>query len=195
MRRIKWTTMGMAAVAGLLVACMANDNHPVAPTIVSTTPMPAGAGTRGSVGDRSLLGGLLGGSAPPQYFACTGNGGPYSGSAVIGPLGGRVVFGPHELDVPPLAVLKPTTISARTLPGDTIAVNFQPQGLQFIVPAALQLSYGQCTNRPTTALSIVYVTNLLDQLLAVVESLDATEQHKVIGPINHFSVYAVAERR
>jgi hypothetical protein len=140
-----------------------------------------------------LLPGLPGQAPTPAYFACQGNGGPYTGSAVIGSLGGQVTFGPHVLIVPPLAVLTPTTISARTLPGDTIAVAFQPQGLQFLVPATLQLSYAQCQNQPDSSLSVVYVSDDLQWLLQLITSIDLPGQHKVSGSITHFSVYAAAE--
>jgi hypothetical protein len=129
----------------------------------------------------------------PTYFVCIGNTGPDSGSAVIGPLGGTVTFGPHELDVPPAALLTATTITARTLPGDTIAVQFQPQGLTFLIPATLQLSYAQCQTQPTQTLSIVYVNDLLNELLGLIESVEDAGQKKVVGPVSHFSVYAIAE--
>jgi hypothetical protein len=160
-------------------------DHPLAPQAASDASAK-------NTSQGGLLG-LLGGGQQISYFVCHGNGGPYTGSATIGPLGGRVVFGPHELDVPPAAVLVPTTITAQTIPGDTIAVQFQPQGLTFILPATLQLSYAQCQPQPKGNLSIVYVDDLLDKLLGLIESILDPAQHKVIGLITHFSLYAVAE--
>ena len=78
-------------------------------------------------------------------------------------------------------------------PGDTIAVQFQPQGLHFLLPATLQLSYAQCQPQPKGNLSIVYVNDLLDKLLGLIESILDPAQHKVIGLVTHFSLYAVAE--
>lgn len=175
-------------VAGLM-ACMGGGNQPVAPQGADDASLLSLKLGSGLGGGRQLL--TLQGA--PTYFVCDGNTGPDSGSAVIGPLGGRVTFGPHELDVPPAALLSPTTISARTMPGDTIAVQFQPQGLTFLIPATLQLSYAQCQPQPTGTISIVYVNDLLSELLGLVESIDEPGQHKVIGPISHFSVYAAAE--
>jgi hypothetical protein len=108
-------------------------------------------------------------------------------------LGGQVTFGPHTLIVPPLAILTPTTITAKTQAGDTIAVAFQPQGLTFLLPATLELSYAQCQNQPNQPLSIVYVSNDLQWLLQLITSIDLTGQKEVTGSISHFSVYAAAE--
>jgi hypothetical protein len=191
MRSITRTTVALIVVGGALLACMNNSDRLLAPRSADAAVGHAS----GSQQSADLLGLNLFGSPPPSYFVCRGNGGPYSGSAVIGLLGGVVHFGPHELDLPPLAVLRPTLISARTIPGDTIAVAFQPQGQTFLVPASLQLSYAQCRPQPTKPLSILYVNNLLNNLLAIIESLDNPALHRVTGVINHFSVYAVAERR
>jgi hypothetical protein len=189
MRGIHRTATALAVIGVSLVACTNTIDQPLAPRAsVSATERASGLG----IGNLLLP---LTQSPPPAYFVCQGNGGPYTGSAVIGLLGGVVHFGPHELDVPPLAVLRNTTISARTLPGDTIAVEFQPQGLKFLVPASVQLSYAQCQQQPTQSLSILYVNNLLDGILEIIESLDNPALHRVTGVINHFSVYAVAERR
>jgi hypothetical protein len=140
-----------------------------------------------------LPGRLFDQAPAPQYFVCQGNGGPYSGSAEIGALGGQVTFGPHTLIVPPLALLTPTTITAKTLPGDTIAVAFQPKGLTFLLPASLELSYAQCQNQPDKSLSVVYVSDDLQWLLQLITSIDLTGQKEVTGSITHFSVYAAAE--
>jgi hypothetical protein len=190
MRSITRTTAALIVVGGTLVACM-NSDRLLAPRSADAVAERA-SGTKPSA---DLLGLNLFGSPPPSYFVCHGNGGPYTGSAVIGLLGGVVHFGPHELDLPPLAVLRPTLISARTIPGDTIAVSFQPQGQTFLVPATLQLSYAQCRPQPSKPLTILYVNNLLNNLLAIIESLDNRALHRVTGVISHFSVYAVAERR
>jgi hypothetical protein len=187
MRRTRYVALALAAAcAAVLVACMGDQQSPLAPQSASLqSPLTQAQASLHPGGPQA--------NDTISYFICHGNGGPYTGSAVIGPLGGRVVFGPHELDVPPAALLVPTTITAQTVPGDTIAVQFQPQGLTFLLPATLQLSYAQCNPQPTETLSIVYVDNLLDELLGLVESIMDPGAHKVIGLISHFSVYAIAE--
>jgi hypothetical protein len=190
MRRTTTYVAAFVAVCSAgLAACMGGD-QPLAPQSASVASSQPVATTN----QRGLLGGLLGGGNDQiEYFVCHGNGGPYTGSATIGLLGGKVVFGPHELDVPPAALLTPTTITATTIPGDTIAVQFQPQGLKFLLPATLQLSYAQCQPQPSGNLSIVYVNDLLNQLLGLIQSIVDPAQQKVIGLISHFSVYAIAE--
>ncbi len=176
-----------------MVACVGGhdggDDSPLAPKTSQANSLVTPDPVRGP----ALLPGPLGQGPPPTYFLCQGNGGPYTGSAVIGPLGGQVTFGPHALLVPPLAVLKRTTITATSLPGDTIAVVLQPQGLQFLVPASLRLSYAQCQNQPGNSLSVVYVTDDLRWLLELITSINLPGQHEVTGTITHFSVYAAAE--
>ncbi len=181
-RRTSHLVAVVVAVFGAgLVACVA-DRQPLAPqsTSVSSAATPAAVSQRGGLGD-SL-----------SFFVCKGNT-PDSGSAVIGPLGGRLTFGPHELDVPPAALLAPTRITAHTIPGDTIAVQFEPQGTHFLLPATLQLSYAQCNPQPTGTLSIVYVNDPLTTLLGLIESILDPSQKKVIGLITHFSMYVIAE--
>ena len=171
----------LAVCGAALVACVA-DRDPLAPATAASSLQASAP----SVTQRGGLGN------PLTFFVCHGNT-PDSGSAVIGPLGGRVVFGPHELDVPPAALLVPTRITAHTLASDTIAVQFEPQGTHFLLPATLQLSYAQCNPQPTGTLSIVYVNDPLTKLLGLIESILDPSQHKVSGFISHFSVYAVAE--
>jgi len=174
-------TAGALAVSVALLACVA-DRQPLAPHSAAASPPSSPAGVKQRAGSSDTV----------SFFICRGNT-PDSGSAVIGLLGGRVVFGPHELDVPPGALLTPTRITAHTLASDTIAVQFQPQGTQFLVPATLRLSYAQCNPQPSSNLSIVYVNGSLSQVLELIESLLDPHHHQVVGSITHFSVYAVAE--
>lgn len=197
MRRLLRLALGSLAVGMLVLGCASDVDRLAGPQATVSSQwgppkvigLPIGLPIRLPI----RLPSLFGQSPSPQYFVCQGNGGPYSGSAVIGALGGQVTFGPHTLIVPPLALLKPTTITARTLPGDTIAVALQPQGLTFLLPATLELSYGQCQNQPDKPLSVVYVSDDLQWLLQLINSIDLLGQKEVTGSISHFSVYAAAE--
>jgi hypothetical protein len=183
-------------VSAALWACGGdNATQPLAPTssASTTTVRPTAAPTQ----SKDLVGGLLGDlglGGTPVLFNCVGNGGPYTGSRTVGILGGQVNFGPHSLTVPPLAVWKPVTITATTIPGDTIAVQFQPAGTKFLLPPNLSLDYGHCQNKPNAPLTIDLLDDLLGTILDLLPSLDPG-QGKVSAPIWHFSVYAAAETR
>ena len=187
----------LVLVSAALWACGGDDaTQPLAPSspaaaATSVRPTVAPATNKDVVGD--LLGGLgLGGQ--PVLFACQGNGGPYSGQGTVGIWGGQIKIGPHLLTVPPLAVLKPVTITATTVPGDTIGVVFGPQGQKFLLPPTLSLDYAHCQNKPTAPLTIDLLDNLLQTILDLLPSLDKGNG-KVTAPIWHFSVYAAAETR
>jgi len=192
-RKLPYVT-ALILVSAALWACGGdNATQPLAPTssASTTTTTRTTATSKDVVGD--LLGDLgLGGK--PVLFNCVGNGGPYTGSGTVGILGGQVNFGPHSLTVPPLAVWKPVTITATTIPGDTIAVQFQPAGTKFLLPPNLSLDYGHCQNKPTAPLTIDLLDDLLGTILDLLPSLDPG-QGKVSAPIWHFSVYAAAETR
>jgi hypothetical protein len=169
-------------VCAALWACGGND---------STAPVAPAQQNKDVVGN--LLSDLgIGGQ--PDLFVCQGNGGPYTGSGTIGIGGGQIQIGPHSLNVPPLAVLSPVNITATTIAGDTIAVQFGPQGQQFILPPTLVLDYSHCQNKPTQTLSIDLLDNLLQTILDLLPSTD-NGSGQVSAPIWHFSVYAVAEGR
>jgi len=171
MRRTIGVAAVLAACGGVIVAC-AVDQGPVAPQ----------AGVQFSRHS--------GGTATPvSFFVCNGNEG-VSGSAVIGPLGGRLIFGPNMLSVPPGALLANTTISARMAMGDTIAVQLQPESLSFVVPATLQLSYATCNPQPTVPLQIIQVDDQLTQQIGSVSS--SSQPETLVGYISRLGEYAVA---
>lgn len=198
-------TCALIAASLAIAACAGDGNQAPSPTEVSPS---ASAQARPSVVDSvtpglvsrphdllgGIVGGLLGQHQPLPLFVCTNNGGPYYGSGTVGLLGGTVHVGPHSLVVPPLAVLKPTNITASTYAGDTIAVTFQPQGLKFLLPATLVLDYSHCSSRPQSSLQIDYLDDLLTEILSILPSLDKG-QGQVTGLVSHFSVYAASEAR
>ena len=192
-RKLPYVT-ALILVSAALWACGGdNATQPLAPTssASTTTTQNPTAQNKDVVGD--LLGGLgLGGQ--PNLFVCQGNGGPYRGSGTVGVWGGKIQIGPHSLSVPPFAVFKPVTITAQSVPGDTIGVVFGPQGQQFLLPPTLSLDYSHCQNKPTAPLTIDLLDNLLQTILDLLPSLD-NGNGKVTAPIWHFSVYAAAEGR
>jgi len=187
-RKLPYVT-ALILVSAALWACGGdNATQPLAPTSSASTTTTQNKDVVGN-----LLGDLgLGGS--PNLFVCQGNGGPYTGSGTVGIWGGQIQIGPHSLSVPPFAVFKPVTITAQTVPGDTIGVIFGPQGQQFLLPPTLSLDYSHCQNKPNGPLTIDLLDNLLQTILDLLPSLD-NGTGKVTAPIWHFSVYAAAEGR
>jgi hypothetical protein len=204
MKRALSYTCALVTASVALFACAGDSDQAPSPTGLSSSAASAAirpsvrpsidsAATNGLIG--GLVGGLLGQNQQPlPLFVCQNNGGPYTGSGTVGLLGGTIHVGPHTLAVPPLAVFRPTNITATTYAGDTIAVTFQPQGLQFLVPPTLTLDYSHCSNRPSSSLQIDYLNDLLTEILSLIESTD-NGQGQVSGTINHFSVYAASEAR
>jgi hypothetical protein len=193
----------MTGLSAALLACAGDGSQPLAPTeapsaSAASTSANATAGSSASATPQNLggiIGGLLGQQQQPlPLFVCVNNGGPYTDTATIGPLGGVMRFGPHSLIVPPLALFQRTKLSATSFAGDTLAVTFQPQGLQFFLPATLVLDYKHCAVQPTSSLQIDYLNDLLTEILQLIPSID-NGTGVVTGTISHFSVYAGSETR
>jgi hypothetical protein len=108
----------------------------------------------------------------------------------IGLLGGTIRAGGATLVIPPGALLRPVSITAHTPATANASVEFQPEGLKFIVPAILTMDYSKCKT-PLTGVTIVYVRQgliaeiLPSRILSILLRL-------VLAPVSHFSSYAVA---
>jgi hypothetical protein len=139
--------------------------------------------------DASLIGSLLG---PTGLLKCSDL--PYASSTqTIGIAGGSISAGPHTLVIPPGALAQPTTITMTAPTGLGVnAVTFQPAGLRFQIPAALTMSYANCSLLGLLLPKhIAYTTDNLDilyYLLGVTNVLNST----ITSKINHFSDYVVA---
>jgi hypothetical protein len=108
----------------------------------------------------------------------------------IGILGGTIRAGGATLVVPPGALLRPVSITAHVPATASASVQFQPEGLKFVVPAVLTMDYSKCKT-PTAGVTIVYVREgliaeiLPSRILSILLRL-------VVAPVSHFSSYAVA---
>ena len=134
-----------------------------------------------------------GGALSVPYVVCDGNL-SYSDSALIGPSGGRIAFGPHVLIVPSGALLTQTMISAQVPASDTIDVQLQPQNLTFAVQATLELSYEQCSPQPSAPVTIISVNDQLNTLLGTLPSTVSSATEAVSAPISQLGVYAIGTK-
>lgn len=163
----------LVCALGLSSAC--SDRAPTAPQ----PPAPSS----------DLIGSLLGATG---LLRCSNL--PYdSTTQTIGIGGGSLSVGPHTLFIPPRALLRPTTITMILPTGLGVnAVKFKPAGLQFRTPAALTMSYANCSLLgKLLPKRIAYTTDNL-QILYYLLSLDNLFGKYVTGKLNHFSDYAIA---
>jgi len=166
----------IASVLLLVVALACTDRTP--------TSVPAATAP-----DASLIGSLLGATG---LLKCSNL--PYASSTkTIGALGGTISAGPHTLVIPPGALLNPTTITMTAPTGLGVnAVKFQPEGLRFIAPAVLTMSYSNCSLLGKLLPKRIAYTDDNLNILSYLLSLDNLFSKNVTGKVNHFSDYVVA---
>ena len=166
----------IASALLLTVALACTDRTP---TSVPAAPTP----------DASLIGGLLGATGLLQCFNL-----PYASSTkTIGALGGSISAGPHTLVIPPGALLNQTTITMTAPTGLGVnAVKFQPEGLRFLTPAALTMSYSNCSLLGKLLPKRIAYTDDNLNIISYLLSLDNLLSKYVTGKVNHFSDYVVA---
>jgi hypothetical protein len=111
-------------------------------------------------------------------------------TATIGPKGGKIKVGTHELEIPKGALDHKVRITAEQVPGRANSLRFSPEGLHFDKPAQLTMSYDNCA-LVLLQKKIVYTDEDL-KIRDVLNSLDLFKKKEVSAPIDHFSRYAVA---
>ena len=162
-------------VCALVFSSGCGDRMPTAPQ----SPAPSA----------DLIGSLLGATG---LLKCSNL--PYASTTqTVGGGGGTLAVGPHTLVIPPGALAQPTTITMTLPTGLGVnAVQFQPAGLRFQKPAALTMSYANCSLLgKLLPKQIAYTTDNL-QILYYLLSLDNLLSKNVTGQVNHFSTYVVA---
>jgi hypothetical protein len=179
----KWTRnfhmLLLGAVLAAGVSC--TSDSPVEPTSdpVSGQP-PVPQGSTGPLGEEVKNVHLL---------SCTRE--PYAvQEQVIGPQGGSLSIGRHKLEIPSGALSSRVRIKAEQVPGNVNSVRLSPEGLQFLKPARLELSYRNCTGIRSPK-RVAYTDELL-RILDLPSSEDYPKYEYVSGAIQHFSRYAVA---
>jgi hypothetical protein len=128
-------------------------------------------------------------SAVSRYMACALP--ATQASAKIGPQGGTLMLGKSRLTVPAGALPAPVKISAKASTAGVAAVELQPAGLQFAVPATLSIDYAGCPQLGDVVKKIVYVDDAW-RVVEVLASQDVRAATHVDAAISHFSKYAIA---
>lgn len=185
----KRRTAALTLVAlGFLLAC-GEPTAPVTPVAKATAPTVRPDAslvdiTNGLLnvtnGVLTLVGNLLPCTVPTDQW----------NTASIGPKGGRLNVGPHQLVIPQGALRNQVQITAHAVRGNHVRVEFSPSGLQFSTPATLTLSYGVCkaNGKPV---QIVYLKDDT-HVTETQPSKDHPATKSVDAAIRHFSSYAVA---
>lgn len=112
-------------------------------------------------------------------------------AAIIGPQGGTLHIGDHELVIPRGALTEEQLIVGEASTSSLVDVEFQPEGLTFQRPAQLTLSYKNCDVPANLDLLMAYL-GVGNKILEFPASEDYRSYSEVSGEINHFSRYAVA---
>ncbi len=120
-----------------------------------------------------------------------------SASSVIGPLGGVVSVGGHQLVVPPLAVPIPTQFTVTVPASQYVRVDITAgngQHYQFQKPVSITLSYARCSrsNIEKESLRIFYV----DDGNAILQDMGGTDDkaaRTVTTGTDHLSGYVIGQ--
>jgi hypothetical protein len=117
---------------------------------------------------------------------------PYDAdAAIIGPDGGTLHIGEHQLVIPRGALTREELIVAEAPTSSLVDVEFSPEGLTFGRPAELTLSYKGCDVPADIDLMLAYV-GWGNRILELPPSQDRRDLSEVVGEVGRFSQYAVA---
>jgi hypothetical protein len=117
---------------------------------------------------------------------------PYDAdAAIIGPDGGTLHVGEHQLVIAKGALTREELIIAEAPTSSLVDVEFSPEGLTFGRPAELTLSYKGCDVPADIDLVLAYI-GWGNRILELPPSQDRRDLSEVIGEVGHFSQYAVA---
>jgi hypothetical protein len=111
-------------------------------------------------------------------------------AAIIGPQGGTLKVGEHELVIPAGALDHEELVVAESPTSPLVDVQFAPHGLQFLKPAQLKLSYKGCVRPTSFEFLIAYIE--ANRVLELPPSVDHKDDDEVEADIDHFSRYAIA---
>ena len=109
---------------------------------------------------------------------------------IIGPQGGTIKVGEHQLVIPAGALAQEELIVAEAPTSSLVDLSFGPHGLQFARSARLTLSYKGCIRPTSSEFLVAYIQG--NQILELPPSVDRRADDEVDADIDHFSRYAVA---
>jgi hypothetical protein len=190
-RRVHLVALPLAlGLAASLAGCDGAGHSPVAPDVTApvlgtNASLPVLPDGNGSVGMLSNSRGK------PDFLRCD----PLqnaSDTRVIGPAGGQLNIGPHTLTIPAGALAAPTVISGQMPTSAVASVQLSPHGLNFAVPATLELDFRHCqrvAGRPETVVYVDEAGNALEWPVTAVRGQRAS------ATIWHFSQYAMSSGR
>lgn len=189
--RFRALTGSLAAAALVALAACGRSDAPTAVPAPTTATLEISQDSA-----QKLLGaldGLLGGVLSQPNLGLLSCASPSFGSVskTIGREGGVISVGPHSLVVPPGALSRDVRITATAPKSNGVRVDFEPHGLRFERPTALTLSFRHCLLAPLSP-QIVYVDGKL-RILEVIPSIGSLLTKQVVGKVDHFSGYMVAD--
>lgn len=166
--------LAVVLTTGLVVSC-AMESAPTAPPPTAEADLVGGV--LGSV-DR-LVSGLL--TCKPLKER--------TDEQMIGPAGGRLVMGPHRLEIPAGALTQMTRIRGEIRSDSINSVRLTPEGLRFAKPAVLTLKYNNC-RLLSQPMRIAYTAENL-RIYYWLPSADDKVKKETTARLDHFSRYAI----
>jgi hypothetical protein len=109
---------------------------------------------------------------------------------IIGPDGGNLSIGPHQLIIPKGALKTYQVITGEVPVSLNVSVKLSPSGLQFVKPASIRMRYQHCVRPEGYVHRMVYI-NDSNEILEWPTSYDDSKLDDVWGTIKHFSKYAL----
>jgi hypothetical protein len=181
---VRRSLMPIVLLAGALAVANCGDPSPVGVDVQTPVFRRAGGGKTGLV------------ACSQDYDSIT---------TVIGPAGGSLIVGAHQLWVDSLSLTGPVSITAVAPKGKVRWVRFQPEGLVFkpgfyatanglTAGAALMTNYASCGVPTGSTVRLAQVSDaqkILGYLLQVTLP-PWTQPNQYVGLLPHFSNYAVA---
>jgi hypothetical protein len=122
---------------------------------------------------------------PTQSLQCSVSA-PLTGMARIGPAGGMMDIGPHRLIIPAGALTTDVDVKGVVPAGNTLQIQFYPEGLHFNKPAGLILDASSCAGVP----DVVYINEKGGEN-EVIHAIFSEWWHVIAAPLDHFSMYVL----